>query len=490
MSIPLRTTDSAAALGQTGYPAIAMLIGGDWVDTGGAGARTIENPATLAALGTVPLADTDQLDRALAAAGRAFAQWRLVSPRDRAALLHRAAGLLRERSESIASAMTLENGKPIRESRDEVAFSADIIDFLAGEAQRSYGASTADGETRRVTVTVEPIGPVAAFTPWNYPLIVPARKIAAALAAGCTMVIKPDEETPASAVALARALVDAGIPDGVVNVVFGEPARVSEHLIASPVVRKVSFTGSTRVGKHIAALAAAGAKRTMLELGGHAPVIVFDDADPVAVARAAIHSKFHNAGQSCGSPTRFYVQSAVHGSFVEALSEAASGLVVANGMDERAQMGPLANVRRLDAVRELVTDATKGGASLVTGGAGPGSGHFWEPTVIAGVDDSVRAMNEEPFGPIALTAAFTDTDEVIARANRLPYGLAAYVFTGSARTAALVPRALEVGMVGVNHFSLGGEDTFFGGVKESGYGSEGGPEAVHEYQIRKLIDQA
>jgi succinate-semialdehyde dehydrogenase/glutarate-semialdehyde dehydrogenase len=467
-----------------------MLIDGQWIETGAAGSRRVENPATLATLGEVPLADEAQLDVALAAAGRAFAQWRLVPARDRAGVLRRTATLLRERTESIATAMTLENGKPIRESRDEVAFSADIIDFLAGQAQRSYGASTGEGATRRVTLSVEPIGPVAAFTPWNYPLIVPARKIAAALAAGCSIVIKPDEETPASAVELARALVDAGLPAGVVNVVFGEPARVSERLIASPVVRKVSFTGSTGVGKHIAALAAAGAKRTMLELGGHAPVIVFEDADPEEVARAAIHSKFHNAGQSCGSPTRFYVHAGVHDRFVTALSEAASGIVVADGIDERAQMGPLANARRLDAISGLVADATRGGGSLVVGGVGQRGGHFWEPTVIAGVDDSIRAMNEEPFGPVALTSAFSDTDEVIARANRLPYGLAAYVFTGSARTAALVPRALEVGMVGVNHFSLGGEDTFFGGVKESGYGSEGGPEAVHEYQVRKLIDQA
>jgi succinate-semialdehyde dehydrogenase/glutarate-semialdehyde dehydrogenase len=488
MSIPQPATDTSA-ITDPRYPTIEMLIDGRWVDRGDAGSAQVENPATLARLGTVPLADEEQLDRALAAAGRAFEHWRIVPPRDRAGVLHRAAALLRERRDSIATAMTLENGKPIRESRDEVAFSADIIDFLAEEAQRSYGASTWEGPTRRVTLAVEPIGPVAAFTPWNYPLIVPARKIAAALAAGCVMIIKPDEETPASAVALAHALVDAGLPSGVLNMVFGEPARVSERLIASPVVRKVSFTGSTAVGKRIAALAAAGAKRTMLELGGHAPVIVFDDADPVAVAQSAIGSKFHNAGQSCGSPTRFYVHSGIHERFVEALSEAASRLVVADGMEAQTQMGPLANARRLNAVRGLVADATDGGGSLIIGGAGVGGGHFWNPTVIAGVHDGIRAMNEEPFGPIALTSSFADTDEVIARANRLPYGLAAYVFTNSARTAALVPRALEVGMVGVNHFSLGGEDTFFGGVKESGYGSEGGPEAVREYQIRKLIDE-
>jgi succinate-semialdehyde dehydrogenase/glutarate-semialdehyde dehydrogenase len=490
MSIQRETPDNSIAVANRRYPQLAMLIDGVWVETGGSGSRSVENPATLSSLGDVPLADEQQLDAALDAASRAFAQWRLVSPRDRAGVLRRTAALLRDRVETIANAMTLENGKPIRESRDEVAFSADIIDFLAGEAQRSYGTSTIDGASRRVTLSVEPIGPVAAFTPWNYPLIVPARKIASALAAGCTMVIKPDEETPASAVELARALVDAGLPAGVVNVVFGEPARVSEHLIASPIVRKVSFTGSTKVGKHIAALASAGAKRTMLELGGHAPVIVFDDVDPVAVARQAIGSKFHNGGQSCGSPTRFYVHEGVHDQFVEALSEAASRLVVTDGLDERADMGPLANERRLDAVRRLIADATDRNASVVTGGALEGPGHFWAPTVIANVDDGAQSMNEEPFGPIALTASFRHTEEVIARANRLPYGLAAYVFTGSAHTAALVPRALEVGMVGVNHFSLGGEDTFFGGVKESGYGSEGGAEAVREYQIRKLIDEA
>jgi succinate-semialdehyde dehydrogenase/glutarate-semialdehyde dehydrogenase len=471
-----------------GYPEIAMLIDGEWI-ADARETRTVENPATRSSIGVVPLATPADLDRALGAAGRAFASWRNTPPGERASVISRAAALLRVRLEPIARAMTLENGKPIRESRSEVAYSADIVDFLASQAVRTYGTAIPSA-TGRSILAAEPIGPVAAFTPWNYPLIVPARKIAAALAAGCTIIIKPDEETPASALAFATALQDAGLPPGVLNVVFGHPAQVSETLINSPVVRKVSFTGSTPVGKRLASLAGSVAKPTMLELGGHAPVIVFEDADVDAVARMAVGSKFHNAGQSCGSPTRFYLHESVHDRFVEQFARHASDLVVGDGMLESTDIGSLANSRRLAAMAPLVDDAVARGAELVIGGPLEGDGYYWSPTILSRVPDDARAMNEEPFGPIALTTTFVELDDVVARANSLPFGLGAYIFTRSAERSIAVPRDIEAGMVGVNQFNLGGFDTFFGGVKESGYGSEGGPEAVEEYLVRKLILQA
>jgi succinate-semialdehyde dehydrogenase/glutarate-semialdehyde dehydrogenase len=467
-----------------------MLIDGTWIDADARPTRPVDNPATSETIGVLPVASRQDLEDALAAAHRGASIWRATPPDVRAATLSRAVALLRERREQIAYAMTLENGKPISESRDEVDFSADIGDFLAAEALRTYGTVIPSGSAGRNVLLSEPIGPVAAFTPWNYPLIVPVRKISAALAAGCSIVIKPDEETPASALAFARALVDAGLPDGVLGVLFGEPSEISTALITSPVIRKVSFTGSTRVGKHLAALAGSHAKPAMLELGGHAPVIVMDDVDVAGVVEQAVRSKFHNAGQSCGSPTRFYLHASVHDEFVEKFVAAASRIAVGDGTLESTDMGPLANGRRRAAVKALVDDAVARGASLRMGGETGAQGNFWAPTVLSDVPEDAIAMNEEPFGPVALTTTFETVEDAVARANRLPFGLGSYVFTQSADLAAVIPALLDVGMVGVNQFSLGGRDTFFGGVKESGYGSEGGPEAVQEYLTRKLVVQA
>jgi succinate-semialdehyde dehydrogenase/glutarate-semialdehyde dehydrogenase len=471
-----------------GYPELALLVDGEWLGLDGRGGVDVVDPATGRSLGQVPRASTADLDRALEAARRAFRAWRATAPDERAGVLARAADLLRARRDSIARTMTLEEGKTFAESCSEVDFTAGIVDFLAGEAFRTSGRVVPTAAGRRRLVLREPVGPVAAFTPWNYPLTVPARKVAAALAGGSTVVLKAAEETPATALELARALVDAGLPDGVLNVVFGDPAHISSHLIRSPITRMVSFTGSTAVGKHLAGLAAEGAKRTTLELGGHAPVLVFDDVDIDAVASAAVGSKFHNSGQSCGSPARFYVHERIHDRFVERFADLAGRLRVGSGLDPDVDMEPLASRRRVSVMEGLVSDAVDHGADLVLGGSSsPGEGFGWQPTLLGRVPGTAVLMAEEPFGPIAVTSTFSTVDEAVTQANRLPYGLAAYVFTGSLETAARVPHEIEAGMVSVNAFDVGGVDTFFGGVKESGYGSDGGPEAVESYLVHKLV---
>ena len=473
------------------YPELHLLIDGRWISVEERAGISVENPADRSTIGLVPVATDDDIDRALAGAHRAAQIWRDTSPHERAAVLMRAAALLRERTDAIAHAMTLENGKPFQDSRGEVAYTADIMDSLATDAPRRFGTVFPGGAVDgRMLLISEPVGPVAAFTPWNYPLTVPGRKVAAALAAGCPVIIKPAEETPASALALAHALVDAGLPDGVLSMMFGDPAKISSRLIASPVIRKVSFTGSTQVGKHLAQLAGGYAKPAMLELGGHAPVIIFDDVDVDRVAELALGAKIHNTGQSCGSPIRFYVHESIHDRFVDKFAALLGSVAVGEGFSESTQMGPLANARRFDAMAPLIDDAVARGGRLMTGGRGNSDvGYFWCPTLIARVPDSAKVMHEEPFGPIAVTSTFTDEEEVIARTNGLPYGLAAYLFTGSADRALRVPHLLDVGMVSVNRFGVGARDTFFGGRKESGYGSEGGPEAVEEYLVRKLISQ-
>jgi len=474
------------------YPAdqLALLVDGQWLRGEGRQTRPVINPATGETLGDLPRATVDDLDRALAAAARTFPEWREVRPHERAAVLHRAAGLMRERVEEIATAMTLEQGKPLRESRGEVLYSADIVDFLAAEGLRAYGRVIPSGSLNRRTYQfAEPIGPVASFAPWNYPGTVPSRKMAAALSAGCSIVLKISEETPACGLAIARAFVDAGVPAGVLNVVLGRAAMVSEHLIASPVTRIVSFTGSTPVGRVVAALAGRHVKPCKLELGGHAPLIVFDDVDVAAVAEAAVRSKFHNGGQSCGAPSRFYLHERIHDAFVERFAELLADVRVGNGLDD-VDMGPMANPRRVETLTEMVDDAVAAGAELVAGGSRiEGPGYFFAPSLLARVPETAMIMNDEPFGPVVATTTFTEVDEVVQRANRLPYGLGAYLFSSSLEVTTRVPRLLEAGLIGVNEFNLGGVDTYFGGVKDSGYGSEGGPEAVRGYLVPKLINE-
>jgi succinate-semialdehyde dehydrogenase / glutarate-semialdehyde dehydrogenase len=469
----------------------SLFIAGVWRGASDGGTIPVVNPATGDVIGDLPVATHDDLDEALAAADVGFRIWRNVSAYDRSKILRAAAQLMRERASQIGAIATTEQGKPIAESTAEAFASADIFDWYAEEGRRAYGRIVPSKHPGvRHLVTKEPIGPVAAFSPWNFPTTIPSRKIAAALAAGCSVIIKPAEETPGSALALARALDDAGLPKGVLNVVFGVPADISTYLIASPVIRKVSFTGSTAVGKHLGVLAAQGMKPTTMELGGHAPVIVFADADLDRAVATLAASKYRNAGQICIAPTRIYLHDSIHDAFLEKFTSAASRLQLGNGLDPATMMGPLANPRRITAMHDMIDDAVAKGARIATGGSVvSGPGNFWQPTMLADVPDDARIMNEEPFGPVAVTQRFENYGAVVAQANRLPYGLAAYAWTQSARTAADIGDAIEAGMIGVNFGTLTGPETHFGGVKESGHGSEGGIEGLDAYLVHKYIAQ-
>lgn len=473
------------------YPAPRLFIAGVWRMASDGATLPVLNPATGLAIADLPVANTDDLDEALAAADAGFRVWSKTSAYDRARILHDAARLMRERSRYIGSVSTTEQGKPIAESTAEAFACADIFDWFAEEARRAYGRIVPSKHPGvRHMVFKEPIGPVAAFSPWNFPTTIPSRKLAAALAAGCSVVIKPAEEAPGSCLELARCLDDAGLPKGVLNVVFGVPSDISTYLIASPVIRKISFTGSTAVGKHLAKLAADGMKPTTMELGGHSPVIVFEDADLDLAVRLSVMSKYRNAGQICIAPTRFYVHESIHDAFVDRFAAHASGLKLGSGLDPSTQMGPMANARRVTAMGEFIGDAMAQGARMAAGGDRVDSpGNFWQPTILAEVPNAARIMNEEPFGPVAVTQPFSTFDAVIEQANRLPYGLAGYAYTRSARTAADVGDALQVGMLGINFTQLTGPETPFGGVKESGHGSEGGLEGLEAYLVTKYVAQ-
>ncbi|PLZ03911.1 NAD-dependent succinate-semialdehyde dehydrogenase [Burkholderia sp. WAC0059] len=471
------------------YPDTQLYIDGAWR----AGVRTtaVIDPARETEIGRLSLAGEQDLSDAAEAAKRAFAEWRKVSAFERSKLMRRAAQLLRDRAEDIAAIMTREQGKPLAESRIETLSAADVIDWFAEEARRTYGrVIPARADAVRQVVTREPVGPVAAFTPWNFPINQAVRKISAALAAGCTVVLKGPEETPASCAALVQAYIDAGLPAGALNLVFGVPAEVSSYLIAHPAIRKISFTGSTPVGKQLAALAGQHMKRVTMELGGHAPVLVFADADLPRAAKLLAGAKFRNAGQVCVSPTRFIVEDAAYDTFVEHFVEAARAVKVGNGLDDGVQMGPLANVRRLEAMERLVADAREHGAKVLTGGERIGrEGYFFAPTILADVPLSARILNEEPFGPVVPVSRFSGYDEAIAEANRLPYGLAAYAYTRSSATASALSDDIESGMVSINHHGLALPETPFGGVKDSGYGSEGGSEAMEGYLVTKFVTE-
>lgn len=470
----------------------AMHVGGVWLTAAERPTRAVHNPATGDLLGHLPLATSADLDAALAAAERGFQAWRKVSAYERSALLRQVAQRVREHAPHMAQCLTLEQGKPLAEALAESRGAADHIEWYAEEGRRAYGRTIPSrAENVRQTVLRDPVGPVAAFTPWNFPVGQAVRKIAAALAAGCSIVIKGPEETPRSCIELVRCFVDAGLPEGVLNLVFGEPAEVSARLIASPVIRKVSFTGSVPVGKSLAAQAALQMKRTTMELGGHAPFIVFDDADIDLAVRQAVMAKFRNAGQVCASPTRFFVQRGVYAEFVSRLSEAASQLRVGDGLSPDTQIGPLVSQRRRDAVQALVDDALQRGATARTGGQCVGAtGYFFAPTVLENIPADARVLHEEPFGPLALMLPFDSADEAYARANALPFALAAYAFSRSASECARAARTLEAGVVAVNHTAVGLSETPFGGLKDSGHGSEGGSEGLDAYLVTRLVSEA
>ncbi|HSC07003.1 MAG TPA: NAD-dependent succinate-semialdehyde dehydrogenase [Steroidobacteraceae bacterium] len=471
---------------------LRLFIGGEWVARGSRAVRPVINPATGATLGELPIATQADLDRALEAAQKSFPMWRAKAPHERGRILRRAAELMRERTDHIARLATQEEGKTLSEARWEVGLSAEIFEWYAEEGRRAYGRVLPQRAAGvRMTVLKEPVGPVAGFAPWNFPIGNPARKIGAALGAGCPCILKPAEEAPASALEVARALVDAGLPPGVLSVVFGIPADISSYLLASPVIRAISFTGSIAVGKQLMKLAAEGMKRTTMELGGHAPVLVFDDVDVEQVLDQSVFAKYRNAGQVCVSPTRFYVHEKVHDRFVEGFAKRAAALRVGDGLEDGIQMGPLAHARRLETMDALLADARERGAQFHTGGSRLGKqGFFWEPTVISGVGNDARIMNEEPFGPVAIITPFSDFDAVMQQANRLPYGLAAFAFTRSSRTVNLVGEQIEAGMVGINSYAISVPESPFGGVKESGHGSEEGIEGLEACLVTKFVSEA
>lgn len=464
-----------------------LLIDGRW--TGSASGRRLDviNPSTGTVVGTVAHADDQDLARAAQAATQGFRIWRHTPPIERSQCMRKAAALLRERADTIARLMTLEQGKPLAESRVEVLSGADTIEWFADEGQRSYGRVVA---ARRAgvqqLVLKEPVGPVAAFTPWNFPINQAVRKISAALATGCSIIVKAPEETPASPAELVRAFVDAGLPAGVIGLVYGDPAHISDYLIRHPAIRKLTFTGSTQVGKQLAALAGAHMKRVTMELGGHAPVIVCEDGDIDVAVRSTAAAKFRNAGQVCIAPTRFLVHNSIRDSFTRALIAQTEAIVVGDGLAPPTQMGPLANARRLAAITQVVEDAVARGATLGLGGRRIGDvGNFYAPTVLSDVSLDADVFNSEPFGPVAAIRGFDALDEAIAESNRLPFGLASYAFTRSIASAHRLCEELEVGMLWVNQPAIAVPEMPFGGVKDSGHGSEGGPEAMEAYLVSK-----
>ncbi|TDF62638.1 NAD-dependent succinate-semialdehyde dehydrogenase [Cupriavidus sp. L7L] len=469
----------------TSYPEIRMLIGDKWRTAPG---RPVINPSDETTIGTVPMATTADLDAALSAAAEGLKVWRRTSPARRTEIMLKAIDLIRKRVEPIATAISLEQGKTLAQARAEVLRGCDLMTWDANEGKRLYGRVIPAEPPMRHTVIREPIGVIAAFTPWNFPMSSPARKVGGALAAGCSIILKAAEETPAGAVLLAEAFRDAGLPPGVLNLVFGDPGMISSYLIASPVVRAVTFTGSTPVGKHLAGLTAQYMKPAILELGGHAPVIVCEDADPDSAALACVKGKLNNAGQVCVAPTRFFVHRKVYDKFVEAFARYGAKIRVGHALESSSDIGPVANERRLASLGEMVQDAIKQGARLLCGGEQlPGAGYMFPFTALADVPPTARAMYEEPFGPLSLVAPVESLEEAIERANSLPYGLAGYAFTRSAATAYRLGDELELGNLAINHLTSAVSETPFGGMKESGYGREGGTEGLECYTNVKSI---
>ena len=492
--MPVQSTDffeSANTMSHS-YPDTQLLIDGQWQDAASGKTIPVHNPATGEVIGQLAHAGKEDLDRALAAAEKGFAIWKNTSAHERQATMRKAAALLKERADAIAALLTQEQGKPLAEAKVEVMAGVGIIEWFADEALRLYGriVPARRGDVQQMVIK-EPVGPVAAFTPWNFPVNQIVRKISAALATGCSFLCKAPEETPASPAALFQCFVDAGVPAGVIGLVYGDPHEISSYLIPHPVIRKVTFTGSTAVGKQLAAMAGAHMKRCTMELGGHAPVIIAEDADVELAVKSAGAAKLRNAGQVCISPTRFLVHKSLEKQFTEQVVAYFESIKVGNGLDADTKMGPLANPRRITAMKQLVANAQDKGAKLLLGGKTlSDAGNFYAPTVLADVPLDADVFNNEPFGPVVAMRTFEKLDEAITEANRLPYGLAAYAFTSSLKNAHQLSQQVETGMLWINQPAVASAEMPFGGVKDSGYGSEGGPEALEAYLVPKAVSIA
>lgn len=471
------------------YPQLQLFIDGEWISKGDRQSEQVLNPATGEVLGELPHATQADLDRALAAAERGFKVWSGMLPENRGEILRKAAELLKQRGEQVTRVATMESGKAIAQSRIELHMATEVLEWYAEEGRRTYGRILPQRQSgTRLQVIKQPIGPVAAFTPWNFPQGNPARKLGAALGAGCSVVLKAAEDTPASAILMVKALQEAGVPAGVVNLVFGVPSEVCPYILRSGVVRALTFTGSIPIGKELVKICAEKMIRTTMELGGHGPVLVFDDVNLEQVLDMCATAKCRNGGQVCVSPTRYYIHASIYEKFVKGFVERINKVKVGNPLEESNGMGPLIHARRRAAVHELIQDAVKHGAKLHTGGeAIPGPGFFYKPTVLSDVPNSARIMNEEPFGPVALLNPFNDFDSAIKEANRLPYGLAAFAFTENGKRLKLLGEQLEAGMLGLNTFAISVPESPFGGIKESGHGSEEGIEGLEACMITKYI---
>ncbi len=468
------------------YPEIRFYIGGEWLSS--KNRAPVINPANEKQIGLLPVANQANLDNALAAAREGFNIWSKTAPIERSRIMLKAAQIMRERQEEIAHSITLELGKPIKQSRLEVIRGCEFFEWDAGEAQRLYGRVIPSAPGVRYIVVRQPIGSVAAFSPWNFPMSQPARKIAGALASGCSIILKPAEETPAGAVHIARAFEDAGLPPGVLNLVFGQPAEISNHLISQDQIRLVAFTGSTAVGRHLTRLAAENMTPVLMELGGHAPVIVCDDVNPETAGTLSASRKMRNCGQVCTSPTRFFVHETLHKAFTESFLQHIAALKVGDGLNEETDMGPVAHKGRVDYLQNLVDNAIECGAKLLIGGSRPNTkGFFFQPTVLADVPDDALIMREEPFGPIAILNSVSSLEEGIEKANDVDFGLAAYAFTHSAANVDQLVDGIEAGNLSINTLEASLPETPFGGVKSSGYGREGGEEGLHHYTIVKNV---
>lgn len=475
------------------YRDYGLFIDGHWRGAKEGGVREVIDPANEEVVGWIPAAGQDDLDAALLSAQQGFTLWRRTSPWERSSLMRRTADLIRSRVDAIAQLMSIETGKPLAQAKGETADAADQFDWYAGETQRLYGQTM---EARvpevRMQVRYEPVGVVAAFSAWNFPALLPSRKIAAALGAGCAVIVKPASEAAGSCMAIVQALHDAGLPAGVVSLVTGDSSFISEYLVRSPIVAKVTLTGSTGVGKRLLHLAAEGVKRVSMELGGHAPVLVFEDADVAYAAEQCARFKYRNCGQVCASPSRFYVHESLYGAFCQRFAEVANSLKVGPGLDPETAVGPMANQRGLDNAQRLIADALTRGARLIAGGGRPAGlagnkGYYLAPTALADVPEDALIMRQEPFAPVAPIAPFSSFDEAIRLANSTPYGLASYLFSNSLKTATLASEAIEAGMVGINELAIASAEMPFGGVKESGMGREGGALGIRDYLEPKFI---